>query len=236
MTIWGADMRFPDSGQAEITGADIAAALERVAKRLVDLQDLLNSLDAAIGDGDCGLTTVKSATGLQQYLASSIPIIDVGRWLIQAGAAYNRAAPSTMGALIATAFMRAGKEAIGRTSIDAETLAKMLLAASIGIQERGKARPGDKTILDALNPAAIAFSRSVSGGADLDGAGLAALIAAREGRDAAIQLRSKVGRANWVGERTVWHPDPGTVLFVSALEAVLGADLTEPGSTSSSSA
>ncbi len=228
-------MRFPDSGPTEITGADIAAALERVAKRLVDLRDLLNSLDAAIGDGDCGVATVKSAIGLQQYLTSSIPVVDIGRWLAQAGAAYNRAAPGTMGALIATAFMRAGKEAMGCISIDAETLSKMLLAASIGVQERGKSRLGDKTIVDALHPAAIAFSRSISEGANLDEAGLAALTAARKGRDAAIKLRSKVGRANWVGERTVWHPDPGTVLFVSALEAVLGADLTEPGSTPSSS-
>jgi len=59
----------------------------------------------------------------------------------------------------------------------------------------------------------------------------AMLDAARAGRDAAIPLRAQVGRSNWVGERTEGQADPGTVLFVSALEAVLEADPSEPGST-----
>jgi dihydroxyacetone kinase len=214
-----------------ISGDDIVAALERAADRLVQMRDQLNALDAAMGDGDSGLTAEKAAKGLREYLAANPPTADLGKWLAQAGMAYNKAAPSTMGALVATAFMRAGKEVMGKAELEPPDLARMLMAASLGIQERGKAKPGDKTIVDALHPAAEAFQTAINQGSSLQDAGQAALEAARRGRDAAIPLRSTVGRANWVGERTEGQPDPGTVLFVGALEAVLGAELSEPGST-----
>jgi phosphoenolpyruvate---glycerone phosphotransferase subunit DhaL len=214
-----------------ITNSDIVNALIRAATWLVALRDKLNELDAAMGDGDSGLTAEKGATGLQSYLASNPPTADLGKWLAQAGMAYNKAAPSTMGALMATAFMRAGKEVMGKAEIDNTDLAKMFLAASLGIQERGKAKPGDKTIVDAWHPAAEAFQRAVENGSSLQEAGRLALEAARKGRDAAIPLRSTVGRANWVGERTEGKADPGTVFFVGALEAILNAEPSEPGST-----
>jgi phosphoenolpyruvate---glycerone phosphotransferase subunit DhaL len=204
-----------------IQNSDIVNAINRAATRLIAMRDKLNELDAAMGDGDSGLTAEKGATGLQGYLAANPPTADLGKWLAQAGMAYNKAAPSTMGALMATAFMRAGKEVMGKAEIDDTDLAKMFLAASLGIQERGKAKPGDKTIVDAWHPAAEEFQS----------AGKVALEAARKGRDAAIPLRSVIGRANWVGERTEGKADPGTVLFVGALEAILNAEPSEPGST-----
>jgi dihydroxyacetone kinase len=215
----------------DFTATAVAEALARVAHRLIALRDRLNALDAAMGDGDTGLTAEKGATGLLEFLEANPPGEDLGRWLAQAGMAYNRAAPSTMGALIATAFMRAGKEVQGKASLEAADLARMLLAASRGIQERGRAQLGDKTILDALHPAAEAFSAAITAGEGPEAAGWKALEAARRGRDAAIPLRSRVGRANWVGERSEGQPDPGTVLFVAALEAVLGAEPSEPGSS-----
>lgn len=209
---------------------EIVDALNRIAMRLIEMRDRLNEFDAAMGDGDSGLTAEKGAMGLQQYLAENPPT-DLGKWLAQAGMAYNRAAPSTMGALIATGFMRAAKEVMGKSELEPDDLARMLLAASFGIQERGKAKPGDKTIVDAWHPAAEAFKQALDSGAGLQEAGHLALEAARKGRDGVIASRSTVGRANWVGERTEGKPDPGTVLFVSALEAVLKLETSEPGST-----
>jgi phosphoenolpyruvate---glycerone phosphotransferase subunit DhaL len=216
-----------------ITRTEIVDALTRAAQKLVAMRDQLNTLDAAMGDGDSGLTAEKGATGLLEYLAANPPSADLGKWLAQAGMAYNKAAPSTMGALTATAFMRAGKEVMGKAELETSDLAKMFMAASLGIQERGKAKPGDKTIVDALHPAAEAFNTAVAAGDGLEAAAHKALEAARKGRDAAIPLRSMIGRANWVGERTEGQPDPGTVLFVGALEAVVGAEFSEPGSTES---
>ena len=136
--------------------------------------------------------------------------------------------------MIATALMRAGREARGLASLDRTTLAKMLSAADAGVQERGKAKPGDKTIVDALHPAAEAFAAAIERGDDLGSAGETLLNAAREGRDAVIPLRSQIGRAAWVGERTVGQPDPGTVLFVQVVEAILGVAHSDPGSTTRS--
>ena len=214
-----------------ITGDDVAAALRRAANRLLELRDHLNRLDAEVGDGDSGLTAEKGASALLAYLDATPPADDLGRWLAGAGMAYNRAAPSTMGALMATAFMRAGKVVTERATLSAADLAAMLLAADQGLQERGKVKPGDKTVVDAVHPAAVAFDEAVRAGVPLDTAAHAMLDAARAGRDAAIPLRAQVGRSNWVGARTEGHADPGTVLFVSALEAVLKADPSEPGST-----
>lgn len=215
----------------EITAEQLVQALERAARQLIALRDTLNDLDAAMGDGDSGLTAEKGAQGLLAYMAANPPGSDLGTWLAQAGMAYNKAAPSTMGALVATAFMRAGKEAKGQSVLSAELVGQMLLAASLGVQERGKARPGDKTIVDALHPAAITLQAGLAVGQPLEAAAMGALEAARRGRDAAIALRSQVGRANWVGERTEGQPDPGTVLWVAALEAVLQQPLSQPGST-----
>lgn len=214
-----------------MSGNEAVEAIIRAANQLIAMRDELNTLDAAMGDGDSGLTAEKGATGLLEYIKANPPTADLGKWLAQAGMAYNKAAPSTMGTLVATAFMRAGKEVMGRAELEADDLSKMFMAASLGMQERGKAKPGDKTIIDAIHPAAEAFQAAISSGATLEAAGKKALEAARKGRDAAIPLRSMMGRANWVGERTEGQPDPGTVLFVGVLEAVLGAEASKPGST-----
>ena len=214
-----------------IDASGVVSAIERVAARLVDVRDWLTELDAAMGDGDLGINMAKGAAALEAYLAANEPGDDLGKFIAGAGMAFNRAAPSTMGTLIATALMRAGKVVRGAAQLDGPALSKMLQAADEGMQERGKAKPGDKTILDALHPAAGAFGKAIKDGESLTAAGAAMLAAARAGRDAVIPLQSRVGRASWVGERTKDKPDPGTVLFVQILETILGSDYTEPGST-----
>lgn len=205
--------------------------LRRVAQEAMTLRDQLNQLDAALGDGDTGITVAKAASGLLDYLEANAPGDDLGRYLAAAGMAINRVASSTMGTLIATAFMRAGKAAQGHATLDQALLAQMMQAANLGIQERGKAKLGDKTLVDALHPASEAFVAATEQGQSLEDALAAAVDAARQGRDAAIALRSQIGRAAWVGERTENQPDPGSVLVVYLLEAVAGMAHTEPGST-----
>lgn len=214
-----------------ITGTDLVATLRLVAEEAMSLRDRLNQLDAALGDGDTGITVAKAAGGLLDYLNGNAPGDDLGKYLATAGMAVNRVASSTMGTLIATAFMRAGKAAQGHATLDQALLAQMVQAANVGIQERGKAKPGDKTLVDALHPASEAFVAATEQGQSLDAAQAAMVKAARTGRDAAISLRSQIGRAAWVGERTENQPDPGSVLVVYLLETVAGVEHTEPGST-----
>ncbi len=221
--------------QETATAAQVVEVMRRVAVALSQMRDRLNTLDAAVGDGDLGITAFKGGQGIEQFLDESAATSagsDIGRFLAQAGMAFNRVASSTMGALVATALMRAGREATGKSELDAPTLARMLRAADAGVQERGKARPGDKSVVDALHPAAEAFAAAVGRDESLAAAARAMLEAARSGRDAAIPLRSQIGRARWVGERTEGQPDPGTVLLVWAMEAAMQVPPSESGSTS----
>ncbi|WP_119066352.1 DAK2 domain-containing protein [Aggregatilinea lenta] len=216
---------------AALETPEIVAAIDRAADRMIELRDVLNRLDAALGDGDTGITVAKCAAGIKAYQVSAEPGDDLGNYLIKMGIAVNRAASSSLGTLIATALMRAGKEVQGAASLDEPALARMLLAADVGVQERGKAKPGDKTIVDALHPAAEAFNAAIDRGESLTTAAAQMLEAARQGRDAVIASRSKIGRAAWVGERTENQPDPGAVLLVQMVEAALEVEPSEPGST-----
>jgi dihydroxyacetone kinase-like protein len=216
---------------AQFEAEQLVPAIERAADQMIEMRDTLNRLDAALGDGDTGITASKCGAGVKEYLSQNQPEGSLGKYLINMGMAVNRAASSSLGTLIATALMRAGKEAQDLSSLDGPAIARMLTAADVGIQERGKAKPGDKTIVDALHPAADAFSAAVQADVGLEDAAQQMLDAARKGRDSVIASRSKIGRAAWVGERTENQPDPGTVLLVAIIEAVLEVEISQSGST-----
>ncbi|UCG26316.1 MAG: DAK2 domain-containing protein [Chloroflexota bacterium] len=203
-----------------ISAGQVTAAMERVAKALQSESDYLTTLDQAMGDGDTGITTTKVGAALDQYLVDA-DTADLGKLLMTSGMKINSAAPSTMGTLLATSLMRAGKEAKGKQELDGETLAIMLSAADQGIQDRGKAKPGDKTIVDALHPAAQVFGEAVSQGETLRQAGEKMLAAAEEGLAAVTPLQSRVGRASWVGERTKNKVDPGCATLIVIFKAIL---------------
>ena len=115
--------------------------------------------------------------------------------------------------------MSAGKVVRDRTELEPGDLAAMFQAADEGIQSRGKAKLGDKTIVDALHPASEAFSAAVAAGGSLQRSRRGGHRAATAGRDSVTPLRSKIGRASWVGERTEGKVDPGCAMFVLVLEA-----------------
>ena len=199
----------------------MAQAILRVAEALEANRETLQQLDQASGDGDLGITAGKIAAALREYAASAAPD-DLGKYLAAAGMAVNRAASSTMGTLLATALMRAGKEAKGLSELTPPDLARLLNAADLGIQERGKAQVGDKTIVDALHPAAEAFNAALQAGAALPEAAAAMVEAAENGRDGVTPLRSRIGRASWQGERTEGQVDPGCAALVMILKAICG--------------
>jgi len=203
-----------------ISSGAVVAAMQRVATVLEAESDYLTELDQAMGDGDMGITLAKIAAALQIYAVEN-PADDIGQFLAKAGMTANKAGPSTMGTLLATALMRAGKEAKGKELLTPADLAAMFTAADQGMQDRGKAKPGDKTIIDAIHPAAEAFAAAVVEGRSLAEAGQCALSAAEAGRDRVTPLRSKVGRASWVGERTEGKVDAGCAMFVLVLEGIL---------------
>lgn len=203
-----------------IQGQAVADAIWGASNALNENSAYLTELDQALGDGDTGITLGKIATALFDYVDSNT-VDDVGNYLAKAGMAANKAAPSTLGTLLATALMRAGKEVKGQTELSAQDLVNIFNAADDGVQQRGKAKLGDKTIVDAIHPASLAFSDAVAEGVSLKEAGVRALRAAEEGRDQVTPLRSQVGRASWVGERTEGKVDPGCAAFVIVLSAIV---------------
>ena len=198
---------------------DIQNAFRRVAKALREHADYLTELDQAVGDGDLGITASKVADALDTY-AEQDAGDDLGKYLAAGGMAVNRAASSTLGTLFASGLMSAGKTVRGQGSLSNEDLAGMLDAAFEGLQARGKAKLGDKTILDALNPASEAFRKALDEGHDINAAGQAMLAASISGRDAVTPLRNRIGRAGWVGERTEGKVDPGCEAWVVIARAI----------------
>jgi phosphoenolpyruvate---glycerone phosphotransferase subunit DhaL len=207
--------------ELKITSRAVISAIERVCAALEAQQEYLTGLDQAVGDGDLGITFSKIAAALREY-AHTTPADDLGKFLANAGMVANRAGSSTMGTLLATALMRAGKETKGLAELSAANLAAMMTAVDTGVQERGKASLGDKTVVDALHPAAEAFIASIQAGDNLREAGQKMVTAAEAGRDAVTPLRSRTGRASWVGDRTIGQVDPGCAALVIILRAILG--------------
>jgi len=206
----------------EFENTQLAAAMARVAAALKANQQMITELDQAVGDGDLGITAVKLAETLE-IAAGKVGVVDVGKWFAETGMALNRAAPSTMGTLTATALMQAGKAVIGKEKLAVADLPLLLNAATTGVETRGKARLGDKTLLDVLRPASDALSAALAADQPLAAAGAAMLAAACDGRDRVTPLRNKVGRASWLGERTEGKVDPGCAFAVVVLTAIVGA-------------
>ena len=199
----------------------VCNAILRVVGALKENIDYLTELDQAVGDGDLGIIAKKIANVMENYVLETNGKDDLVKYILNAGMRISSAAPSTMGTLISYALMCAGKEIMGKLVLDADSLAKMIISAVQGIQDRGKAKLGDKTMIDALNPAAHKFEQSIQLGNALGIAGREMLSAAIEGLNSVTPLQSRIGRASWVGERTQDKIDPGCALVVIVLKGIV---------------
>lgn len=204
-----------------LTTDDIVAVLRKMAADFEAQQGYLNELDSAIGDGDHGISMTLGFRAVVDALPG-LTGQDIGTMLMKCGVAFNSKAASTIGILMATAFMRAGKAVQGKTELSLADLATMGQAAEQGIRERGKAAVGDKTLLDALAPAAATLSTAAAGNSSLLQAMEEAQAAAEAGMKSTIDMKSKIGRAAWLQDRTIGKQDPGAtsiyLMFKSVVE------------------
>jgi dihydroxyacetone kinase-like protein len=171
-------------------------------------RDELTRLDSAIGDADHGTNMNR---GMQAALGKldSAPGDDVGGLLKTVGMTLVSTVGGAGGPLYGTLFMQMGTATAGKSELEAADWAAALDAAVQGVQMRGKAEPGDKTMLDALVPARDAFRRAVEGGASLPEALEQSARAAEDGMRSTIPLVARKGRASYLGERSAGHQDPG---------------------------
>ena len=200
-----------------MNGLELRQVLIGALSRLPSATDELRDLDAAIGDGDLGITVSEGSLAARAALEAMPPEATPGEVLRAMGPAVARANPSTFAALVASALF-SGARALGdRETVTGEDLIEAGRVAAQAIATRGKSAVGDKTVLDALVPSLDAAT------AHPDAPFAAALEAARVGVEATRDLVSVRGRAAWVGERTRGHTDPGATAYLRLLEAIEAA-------------
>lgn len=187
-------------------------------------EDFLFKLDSDMGDGDLGLTMNKGFSKVNEVV-SEMNEKDIGKIFIKAGVTLASAVPSTMGTLVATGLMRAGKTVKNKTEINLQDFAIMMENFVNGIMERGKAKPGDKTIIDSLLPAARALKFASESGKSLEEGFREAYESSKEGVEATKKMVSKHGKAVYHIERSAGREDPGAtagMLLIKAFYDYLG--------------
>jgi dihydroxyacetone kinase len=207
------------SWQLTLSTAQVRDALVAASTSMIRARDELNALDAAAGDGDLGVTLATGFTAIEQVLAEQ-PGQDVGQLFARVGVALGRAAPSTMGTLLATALMRAGATVRGHDQIASSDIASMLEAGVNGVRERGHVEPGQRSVLDAMAPSAEAARHAADEGLAPSVVLERAASAAAEGAERTREMEPQVGRASWIGARVRGHPDGGAVAWATLLEGL----------------
>jgi phosphoenolpyruvate---glycerone phosphotransferase subunit DhaL len=187
----------------------------RFADEMATHRTELTQLDTAIGDGDHGTNMDRGMRKAVERL-DSLEDGDIGASLKAVGMALVSSVGGAAGPLYGTLFMQMGSTTAGRSELDLAGFADALDAGVQGVRARGKAEPGDKTMVDALMPALEALRN----GGDL----AAAADAAEQGMKATIPLVARKGRASYLGPRSEGHQDPGAtstyLLLRSAAEAL----------------
>ncbi len=202
------------ANEAVIRPDELRAMIAAVAQRIAAEREALNRLDAALGDGDHGTSisvaftrAVADIAALDQPSLSAI-------WLTTARALLNSMGGAS-GAIFGTFFLKGVALLRDAEDLRQDDMAALLQAGLDGVKARGKAQIGDKTMVDALEPAVEAFASA----ADFATAWRDAATAARKGADSTVDLVARQGRAKFLGQRAIGHPDPGATTIALIFEA-----------------
>jgi len=194
----------------------------RAAEAVIQRASYFSELDM-LGDADFGVS-VSKGFGLVLTRLSKEDDPDVGRVLTVAGDAFSMEVGSTIGVLFGCALTEAGKAMDGRKTLDAAGLATILRTMLVAIMATGGAAPGDKTLLDALEPAALAAEAAASEGAGLGPTLAKAASAADVGSSSTVEMVARVGRGSYLGERSRGRADPGAAFIAFFLRS-----MSQPG-------
>lgn len=192
--------------------------LVKIGETITENKDFLTDLDREIGDADHGVNMARGFHAVIEKVPADTE--DIGAALKKTGMTLLSTVGGASGPLYGTAYMEAGKVVAGKTALTAEDFKAMLEAAIAGIQKRGKAVKGEKTMLDALMPALDSYTAAVEGGADIVGGLEEACKAAEEGVEFTKTIIATKGRASYLGERSLGHQDPGATSATLTLETI----------------
>jgi dihydroxyacetone kinase-like protein len=204
--------------QTTISRDDIVRWIQAYAQVIADNRTYLTELDAAIGDADHGANMDRGFKAVLAKLPSLIEK-DIATILKTTGMTLLSSVGGAGGPLFGTLFMQAGQAATGKTELTLADWSAMLDAATTGVTNRGKAAVGDKTMLDALVPAAQALHEALSVNQPLADALRHSAQAAERGLQSTLPMVAHKGRASYLGERSAGHLDPGATSTCLLLKA-----------------
>lgn len=203
----------------------VSGWISAFAAAIGENKDYLTELDSAIGDADHGINMDRGMRAVTAKLPGA-DAPDAGTLLKTVGTTLVSTVGGASGPLYGTLFLQMGTAVAGRAEFAPADFAAALAAGVAGIRRLGKAEPGDKTMVDALEPALGALQAALDGGADFADALLRSAAAAEKGMKATTPLVARKGRASYLGERSAGHQDPGATsswLLILAAAQTLGA-------------
>jgi dihydroxyacetone kinase-like protein len=203
----------------------VTAWMNEIAASVRAERDYLVQLDAAIGDGDHGINLNRGFDAVTLALTTE-PDGTPGKLLILSGKTLISTVGGASGPLWGSALRKAGRALGGGPTFDLAQLVDAMAAALASVQDLGAAVPGDKTMVDALEPAVTAMREGLVRGASSGEMLRSAAEAAEKGMRATIPMQARKGRASYLGERSIGHQDPGatsTAMIIRALERTVAS-------------
>lgn len=196
--------------------------LRCTADIMMENKENLIQLDSVVGDGDLGLTMSDGFKAAADNAKASTES-DAGKLIYMAGKAMSTAVPSTMGTLMASGLMQAGKVLKGKTDIEFSDIVDLYAAYEEGVMNRGKAKVNEKTFLDGIDPAVISLKESLANNLDIKEAADKAYQAAQEGYENTATMLAVHGRAATRGEASRTLKDPGACVAVLMMKAFVNS-------------
>lgn len=205
-----------------INGKKVIEILTQIAIKIDENKGYLSELDATIGDGDHGINMSKGFKAVTEKLKEDDGV-DIAGILKKTGMALVSTVGGASGPLYGTAFMKSSMSINGKTEIDIKDFSNMLKDALDGIKMRGKAKAGEKTMIDALEPALEAINKGIEQGLDDKEILKLAKEAAYNGVEYTKTIIATKGRASYLGERSIGHQDAGATSSAIILETIYEA-------------
>ena len=216
------------SGRMSLGHDDVVRWIRAFAAEISANKEQLTQLDAAVGDGDHGINMDRGMSAVLAKLDAATEEQDIGALLKTVGMTLVSTVGGAGGPLYGTLFLQMGTAVSGKDELGPDDWAAALGAGIAGVQARGKAEPGDKTMIDALIPGRDALKSALAEGASFEDALRQSADAAGQGMRDTIPLVARKGRASYLGERSAGHQDPGAtsshLLLETAAETWSGSE------------
>jgi phosphoenolpyruvate---glycerone phosphotransferase subunit DhaL len=187
---------------------EVKAMMIAVSDEIIRNEDVLSEADRQLGDGDHGLGMTRGFTAAKKQLEALAPV-SVSQVFTTLGMALMSTMGGASGAVFGMLFQSGGMAIASAEGLDASALSSFLDAGTQGVMNIGKAKPGDKTMVDALVGAQEAVAAAKAG--SIGEALAVAAEGAREGMEKTKDMIAQLGRARTLGEKTLGHPDAGAI-------------------------